>query len=388
MGKSAIIFGMSNSIHLLNFVKVILESRDDIDEIVVFNTISSISDTKYQTYYNENKIKIYDAKEINVANRYLKILLNFILRYKDLRRHLKRHGRYDYCFVLYCSWQSVLWTSIKKQYFKQLIPVFWGGDVLRNKRLHRFIYRLFLKYSYKIVLPNINAQKVFSNKTKGMYDMKTHVIQYPQKMIQCLQNLESKVDLKLVKEQFNLPTDKLIVICGHTATRAEQYERMITEIKKCNDEVKQKCYFVFMMTYAPDDYKGYQEEVKNLLMDKIISGTVFTNYIPYEEILKLHFISNIHITTIKTDAFSCFLQEELYTGSIIVYGKWLNYYEIENGQYATVPINDFGELSKKIDEIIVNFEEYEHSSTRNRDAIVSLASEESIINSWDKYIFH
>ena len=100
------------------------------------------------------------------------------------------------------------------------------------------------------------------------------------------------------------------------------------------------------------------------------------------------FISNIHITTIKTDAFSCFLQEELYTGSIIVYGKWLNYYEIENGQYATVPINDFGELSKKIDEIIVNFEEYEHSSTRNRDAIVSLASEESIINSWDKYIFH
>lgn len=63
-----------------------------------------------------------------------------------------------------------------------------------------------------------------------------------------------------------------------------------------------------MMTYAPGNYQYYQNKISNLLRDSKLNGKVLKTQIKYKDIPKLHYACDVHITTIKTDAFSCFLQ--------------------------------------------------------------------------------
>ena len=55
-----------------------------------------------------------------------------------------------------------------------------------------------------------------------------------------------------------------------------------------------------MMTYAPGDYQDYQEKICDLLANSKLNGTVLKTRIKYEDMPRLHYACDVHITTIKT----------------------------------------------------------------------------------------
>lgn len=387
--KSALVIGNLDSIHTINFINSILVNNRTVDEICLFSTDSNGSYKRKKEY-----IDYYAKKNIQVVSTDLGFQKNKILRrvsytikkttalYKILRKN-----KYDYCFELYCSEYSAMWGSLFSKRFEKLIPVFWGGDVLRNNKLNDVFFKKMLFSAYKIIMPNINCLKTFDQKTNYRYSDKTVVIQYPQKMVPSLKETEANVETNECKMKFHLPLDKKIVICGHTATRAENYIDMIRSLEKCTDVVLGGCYFVFMMTYSPEEYFSYQREVSEVLEKSKLNGIVLKEFMPYEEILKLHFASDIHITAIKTDAFSCFLQEELFSGSILLYGRWLKYYELENDNFFAVPFDKIDRIADVFSDVINNFEDYKNRTKRNRKGIIDLASEEAILKEWNQYVF-
>lgn len=386
--KKALIISDIDSLHTVNFINSILIKNKTVEKIDLFSTCydSNLKD-EYRDYYIRNDISILYAgvskcnyKMINRIRYIIKKSLNLLL--------LIKNRKYDYCFVLYCSLPSAIWGYLCAKRNIKIIPVFWGGDVLRNNRLNDLFFRNMLSSSYRIVMPNINSYDIFNKKTNKNYIDKTVTIQYPQQMVSSLLEVENKIDIKKCREIFHLPSNKKIVICGHTATRAENYLEIIEELQKCESTVLQECFFVFMMTYSPEEYRSYQKKVETALETSTLNGIVFKEFIPYSDILKLHYLCDIHITAITTDAFSCFLQEEMFSGSILLYGKWLNYYEIENDDFFAIPFEKIHDLSACFSEVITNYDIYKNKSMINRQGIIDLASEESIIKEWNRLVFY
>lgn len=384
--KSVLIIGSPNSLHTVNFItSVIINNR--LAEHVALFSVDHDRDMKkeYEDFYQENHIRIIHADTVVKKFKQLR-RIDYILRKTAALSALLRNTCYDYCFILYCSEYNAMWGGLFSRHFKKLIPVFWGGDVLRNNRLCDPAFQRMFHASYSIVLPNLNSMKVFHEKTNARYRDKTVVIQYPQKMIPALESAET-LSASECRQKFGLPEDKKIVICGHTATRAENYVEVIRSLNQCPDAVLKDCYFVFMMTYAPEEYHSYQEEVSRALEDSRLDGVIFKDFIVYEDILKLHYASDIHITAIKTDALSCFLQEELFSGSILLYGKWLNYYELENDSFSVVPFDTIEHLGETFTDVMEHYAEMKREAKCNRTGIIHLASEESILREWNQKVF-
>lgn len=388
MNKSVIIFGSPESVHMQRFINLLLDDASVFSKIVVFNIsrIEKLSNDDLQ-FYNDKDIEIITGKYKNYRSRVFRAAMNYFIRKKALKKNLKQNGRYNYCFIHFCAWQNVMWVNATQKYYAEIIPVFYGGDVLRNEHLNTKIYKKFLSYSSHIILPNEHSFNVFMSKTNARYKEKTHAIQFPNGVCEKMMAAEKKVDRIKAKQQFYLPLDKRIVICGHTATRAEQYEKMIDQLVKCNDFTLNSCFFVFMMTYAPDNYRPYQDEIEQKLKQTRLKFLVLKEFIKTDDIINLHFASDIHITTIKTDAFSCFLQEELMAGNMLLYGKWLNYHEIENNDFYAITFQTFNDLPKCLDIAVEKFDELSQKTDKNKKSLMSIKSNDAIKEIWNKRIF-
>lgn len=386
--KKALIISDVDSLHTVNFINSILINNKTVEKIDLFSTCydCNVRDEYREFYINNNINIIYTG--INKCDYKLINRIRYIIKKTFSLLLLTKNNHYCYCFILYCSLPSAIWGYLCAKKTNKIIPVFWGGDVLRNNRLNDLFFNKMLSSSYKIIMPNINSYDIFNKKTNNKYINKTVVIQYPQKMIHSLLEAEENLDVKNYKEMLGLPSDKKIIICGHTATRAENYLEIIKELQKCESTVLQDCFFVFMMTYSPEEYRSYQTEVETALEASTLNGVVFKEFIPYKEILKLHYLCDIHITAIVTDAFSCFLQEELFSGSILLYGKWLNYYEIENDDFFAIPFEKISDLTACFSDVIINYDFYKNRSIVNRQGIINLASEENILKEWNRQVFN
>lgn len=388
MSKSILIFGVSDSRHVYNYINIVLSDINEYNDITIFNVVH-VDDTpqEFAEYYKRRGVTILNLqKPIRFLRGTIKSAYIFMERTLVLKSVLRKK-QYDYAIIHYCSWQSMRWVSLFQQKFKHIIPVFWGGDVLRSNNVNASYFRHVYSRSDYIVLPNINSMNVFNEKTSHLFKEKVILIQYPKKMVSSFLEKEKYMpSADVIKEQYGFPKDKLIVICGHTATRAERFEQIVEQLCILPKETIDKCYFVFMMTYAPEEYRTYQEEVEKSIMDNGIPGCVLKEYLNYNDIQKLHAVSDIHITNIKTDALSCFLQEQMLSGAVLLYGKWLKYYDIETPDFYAIPFDDISTLSQKLEDVIIHYEDYKKRSLINRAGIINLASEKMIVNEWNKIL--
>lgn len=388
MGKSVLIFSASDSRHVYNFTSIVLGDEKLYSKVTIFN-IAYIDNMpkEFSDYYANRGVKICNPnKSFGILPGPLKSMFSFFERTIALYRLLKKE-HFDYAIIHFCTWQSIKWVNKFKNKFKHIIPVFWGGDILRNAKVANDDYMQTYKIASAIVLPNVNTFNEFNSLTNQKFENKAKLIQFPKKMVGAFLEAEKSMPSKnIIKDSYGFPEDKLIVICGHTATRAERFEQIIEQLCILPKHTLNKCYFVFMMTYAPEEYQTYQMEVEESINSNGIPGCVLKEYLNYNDIQKLHAVSDIHITNIKTDALSCFLQEQMLSGSVLLYGKWLKYYDIETPNFYAVPFEDITKMSSQLEEIVSNFEHYKQLSSINRDGIINLASEEVIINEWNKIL--
>lgn len=386
--KSAILFGSPELLHMQRFITLLLSEEDGFDELVVFN----ISETQKLSerdiaFYKNRGVKILCCEPKKYTNRLLRGVLNYIKRKHFLKQYLRKHNAFDYCFIHYCAWQNVLWVAATKRAYKQIVPVFYGGDVLRNKRLGTPIYRRFLDIASHIVLPNENSYRVFQEKTNGRYTEKVYSIQFPSGACERMLARKDAILSEEARIFFGIPQTGRIVLCGHTATRAEQYEKMIDELEKCKCETVKNCCFVFFMTYGHSDYRAYQEEIEERLKGSKLRYVILKEFVAQEDMVKLHYASDIHITTIKTDGFSCFFQEEMLAGNVVIYGKWLNYFEIENEDCFAFPLNSFEDISGVLDDVVANYEIYAKKSAINISGLIDMVSDEAVRKDWKIKVF-
>ena len=243
-----------------------------------------------------------------------------------------------------------------------------------------------IERSHLIVFNSGNLRYTFEKAYGKQYENKCVDIAFPCASFDRLEKLISGFKPEDAFERFNLPSDKKIVVCGHTSTEDEQFEPMIDALSKINQTSKDECHFVFFMTYGSGNYLEYRKRVEEKLKATDLNFTILKDYLNYDEMALLHSVSNIHITSITTDALSIFLQEEMYAGATVLYGKWLHYVEFENEDYGTVPYDDFSDLTTKFNEIASG--KVPPKPSNLKQMIENLSSNESINKAWRKILYN
>lgn len=386
-----LIIGDCNSIHIVNFIRVVLENLDHI-EITLFDmNAKGISNHEAYDYYNQKNIRVIlnnGLKQLVKSKIIRKIpKLRVLVHTELLRRKIKKLGDFDYCLLHFVDLTKAKIINRNKNRYKKIIPVFWGSDLLRNKKIDSKGYRRLFQLSYKIVFNTENMKRVFEKVYKNKFDIKIEVIKFPVMSFERIDYLRKINNVDTIKFILGLPNDKFIVVCGHSGYKEEQYEKLIESLSMCNENVKRKCYFVFLMTYGRTDLQAYQYKIKDLLEKSGLDGKVLSEYMEHDEMLKLFMCSHIYITTLTTDAFSAVMQETLYSGSILIYGKWLNYFEIENSTIIANPVEKIGDVTDSLQEIVENYDQIKPRLIKNSELLSSISSPQSINEIWRKKVF-
>lgn len=374
-----LVVGDGNSIHLYNYIKVVLEDLGDV-QITLFDATKSEPRraSLYEYYRNKNITIITDLQ--NYKTRIPKI--STALRLLEMSRILNDLGVFDYCIIHFIEIIKVCAILLNSRKYQKIIPVFWGSDLLRNNKINSTFYRWLFNQSHKIIFNTENMKKTFKKFYGNKFEKKSEVIKFPCMSFEEIDVLKKNVDIETIKMEMGLPKDKYIVICGHAGTKEEQYEKTIDALSTSNDSIKEKCHFIFLMTYGHSNLSEYQDLIKELIQEKSIKGTVLCDYMKHDELLKLLICSDIYITTITTDAFSAVMQENLYSGSVVIYGKWLHYYELENSPIIAQSLEKIEDLGETLEKVVINYKQIKSKLGGNSELISNISSPRKIRELW------
>ena len=334
-------------LHEYNFIRVVVPGED----------ITVYSDTGYaeyasdevERYYKENNIKLVKAKDfVGIKNRIVRVLFNLLSGIYIILK--SRKEKYDYCFVHFLSNRRAILSYFIPSTTKQIL-ITYGSDLLRRNDYDNFFFKKMIERAHLIVFNSGNLRYSFEQAYGNKFEDKCVDIAFPCASFDRLEKLMSGFNREEALKHFNLPPGKKIVICGHTSTKDEQFELMINALDKAEKSAKDSCHFVFFMTYGNGNYKTYRNRIEDKLRISTLSYTVLKDYLRYEEMALLHSVSDIHITSITSDALSIFLQEEMYAGATIMYGKWLHYTEFEKEDFGVVAYDDFADLTIKFNDV-------------------------------------
>ena len=365
--------------HEYNFIREVLPH----DDITVYSDTgyASFATAEVEDYYVKHSINVVKAKDYaSIGSGIIRKALNLFSGIKIIIK--SRSEKYDYCFVHYLSTRrAVLSLFVPKK--TKLVLITYGSDILRRKNFNNIFFKSMLNKADLIVFNSGNLRYTFEKSYGKKYDEKCVDIAFPCASFKRLELNISKHTKKEAKEHFSLPLNKTIVVCGHTSTSDEQHKKLIDAIQKIDKDHLEQCHFVFPMTYGSEDYINYRESIKQILKNTNLSYTVLENYLGYDEMSLLHISSDIHITSITTDALSLFLSEELFAGAHLIYGEWLHYTEFEANKVGADTYKSFNDLPEIISKVIDG--EGTKAPDNQKKIIEDINSNDRIAQSWQKY---
>ena len=368
--------------HEYNFIKQIIPNED----------ITIYSDTGYadfaskevEDYYKNKKIALIKANDYShIKNKILRRILNLFSAIRIVIR--SRKINYDYCIIHFLSTRRAI-LSLFLPSKRKIILVTYGSDILRRKNLKSFFFSLMMNKAYRVIETTGNIHYCLKNTFNDKYEKKTVYIPFPSASYDILDSIiatTSKNDARLF---WNLPLDKFVIVCGHTSTRDEQFELLIPALLKCKKDLLQKIHFVFPMTYGNGDYISYRKTIKDMLERSSLTYTLIDSYVNYKDLAKLHIASDIHITSISTDALSFFMLEELYCGADVLYGSWLHYLELENNHVKAMPYDHFDDIPTLIHNLLTQKNDFKVNISDTRDYLKQIQSPFLIRKKWNQVL--
>jgi len=270
--------------------------------------------------------------------------------------------------------------------YKKIILTIYGSDYYKiNERQKRQLKRV-IEISDKVTFINESTLKDFDEFFGGKYSDKLTIVRFGSVNMEKIRELSEKADKKVLRKEFGIPTDKIVITCGYNALEDQQHEKIIFELSKLPDDTKKKIFLVFPMTYGANREKRV-DTVQKLTLENKFDYFILQNYADAETIAKLRIISDIMINLRKTDQLSASMLEHLFAGNYVITGTWLPYDSLISRGVELIRISDFEELSGKIEQIIleiesgnINYEKIKH----NKEIAWELNSWERNIDMWVK----
>ena len=209
-----------------------------------------------------------------------------------------------------------------KERGRRLVASVWGSDFLRASESQRAVLRGILVEADVITTNNGEIRE----KLLAAYPELGHrvrIMSYGMRSPSIIDQILQKETQAQTREALGVDPDKIIVVCGYNATRAQQHMTMIQAIAALPPDAQARLQFVFQITY-PDD-AAYKDEVVAALDAVGVNHRIFRDIMDLEDICRLRIVSDVALNIQTTDSLSGSIQEHLYAGSALIVGRWLPY---------------------------------------------------------------
>lgn len=384
MSKEIVILGY-NSVHTFNYIKNIALPicKANNDNITVFIQNSYAEDEQLKLsneFYLNNGVRVINQKKYNQKLAKIPKFGGFYKLFMDYKQ-IKKLGRIDIFVLHYLGFRQCILTNLILKNCNKLIAVFWGSDIFRSTKVERKVQSCVLNRSNAIILSTLKMKECLVAHFGNEYLNKVCSIKFPGDNFEMLEKTLSIEGKDEIRKKMGIGINNICITCGYSGASDQNHYEILGEICKLNEGLKSRIVLIFPMTYGLEN-EEYLDKIKKTCIENSLRALFFTSYLKDVEVARLRIINDIFIFAAKTDAFSGSMQEYFAASSIVIKGKWLQYYELENSPLYYEDFNSYIELSDKITEIVENIEFYKDKGKNNLEFLKKVSNTKDIMLKW------
>jgi len=332
-----------------------------------YNDINKIFNNIYYIKNNRNLIKRIPK---------LRVLYNRIL----IRKIIKNLDTYSICHIHSVSPFYGLIIDDLKRTCKHLVTSYYGSDFYRTTLLEKKLQKKILEKSDVITFTNKKMMGHFNKFYLNRFKEKTRIIRFGLSPLEHI-NLFKKKSIKLMRKEFNIPSDAFVVTCGYKASNALQVEKILSQLGLVKNLLPENVFLILPMTYGE---KEVVIKVENVLKQLKFNYLIIKQFLSNENVAKLRLISNVFINVPISDQLSGSMQEYIYANNVILTGDWLPYNIFYENGISLIKVSSLEEIGEKTVEIIRNYGEYKNRNLESKEKILELCSWESNAIKWNE----
>ena len=342
MNRKIVILGNADSFWLQRYI-------DNVSLPLNHNvTLISATNNQYRDYYAKKKVLVITTKpeKMGILGHRVNALKTTVNTLKEIKKVSPDiiHVHYAYPYIM-----RILPFVSKK---RKKIITFWGSDLLRADKKEYKLIKKAACISHSLV---VGAEDLFYRliELDHGFEAKTEIIRMGLTAFDSIDAkrnyaIESKIHFLGKANQ-----GKIIITIGYNASKAQQHLSVLKKISELSDEIKQKLMVVLPLTYQNED-KTYLNEIDQVLKDSGINGFLLKEFMDDDHIAELCLSTDIFINAQTTDAISASMLEHLYSGSLVLNGRWLKYPFIDDNNIQCVKFDDFNDMKMIILKLITD----------------------------------
>jgi|GEM_PF-1218572 len=379
-----LLLGDKNSIFIRTFTR---NFKLTFGNNVSFDVFYGMTDDKYgSNIFNIFNFidRYYELKTCAQEFAILRKIKNYFLIQKQVSNVInQKYKKYDLVHIHYLH--GYWCAGVKYLKTIPLISTIWGSDMYKeaaSSKLSKYNQKRILDVSDVITVANERIKKDVIDCYGKKYEDKIMIATFGTPIDLAEYDVVDKSQVTEFKEKYGIPDSRVIVIVGSCARRSQHHLEILEALSKFRDRI----FIVVPLTYGQ---LNLHEIVKAKIKEYDLDGVVLRDYLSNEEMVALKRISDITIFIPDTDAFSAFLMEALYAGSIVITGRWLPYDWIDGNGIYCHRINEptVQEIQTAILKILENLEEEKVKSLQNKEPIKKLAAWQYRFKDWLK-VYH
>lgn len=341
----------------------------------------------YADSFDTTKLRFYSPK--GHKRPFMLWLYKFFTKLPKVKSFVEKLFYYRLILHLSNSYDIIDVQSLFRSMYSYLVPIFKQ----RGKKVKVHVWGTdFYKYAFEpgwskwqtIVYDKADVIQIATESMKSDFIRKFP--QYESKIRTGVfgnQHLDDLIEFKQHPERKDLSfifgdyQGKIIVTCGYNARSRHQHLKMIEAMNKLPQEIQDKLFVIFPMTYLRED--SYLKSIEESLKDVHFKYEVINSYLTENQLMSLRQITDIFINIVVSDALSSSTQEHLFCGNVVIVGDWLPYSIFEtNGVFYIKTSLD--QLYDKIYYSVTHIDELRKKCANNSKCLYNITSWKSAIS--------
>lgn len=257
-----------------------------------------------------------------------------------------------------------------------------GSDLYRqsNNNFFRFLQKRIINRADWISSEGEETRTYFEKVygTKGCSTPHT-IIRYGVDILDCFEKL-CNANMIDVKKKYEIPVNKIVIMCGTNARKEHQHMKMLDAIEKLPLEILKKCCLLIPMTYCGTE--EYIDRVRKRANTVISDSVVLTRFLSTEEMAEIAEITDIMVHVQTTDQLSSAMLSHMYCGNVVIAGSWLPYDTLRNKGIEFISIDSVSELTEQLEKVISNMEQWKNLCKKNAEIVYKMSSWEYSAKEW------
>lgn len=314
------------------------------------------------TIFDHKKFAIYNFSEKESKKIYFKKIRAILekmpatIRVRSyfllFKLFIKKVDKFDRTLILYHrSYLNRIAKQIKKK-SKKIVIFYAGSDFYRVSSKIKEDNKKLIEISDAVFFNNKFMKDDFINYYKK-YEEKCKLIGIISNNFETIAEFLEKEDKSTIREKLGIETEKTIIAIGYNGRPPQNHLKIIDEINKLDEKLKEKLYIILPVTYSLTS--EYRKELVVKLDNLGFEYTVFDKKLSENDLARLRILPDITINMQKTDQSSASVFEHTFAQNIMLVADWLPYsfFDEINVYYTKV---NWENLTEKIENSLKNLE--------------------------------